>query len=50
MKMKFHFTRVLDSDISVEADSITECTKKALELRELECRPTKINAEVIECE
>jgi hypothetical protein len=48
MKMVFHFTRILDSDIAVEGTSIADCTQKAIELRSVQCMPTKIAGEVSE--
>jgi hypothetical protein len=48
MKMTFHFVRIPDSDITVEGTSIADCTQKAIELRSVQCMPTKINGEVSE--
>ena len=48
MKMIFHFSRVVDSDITVEAATFGECVQKAIEERVRVCTPTKINGEVVE--
>ena len=48
MKMVFHFTRVADSDIVVEAATIAECAQKAFDERMKQVTPTKIQGEVAE--
>ena len=48
MKMTFHFVRIPDSDVTVEGTSIADCTQKAVELRSVQCMPTKIAGEVSE--
>jgi len=47
MKMVFHFVRVVDSDITVEGETIVECTQKALDLRMAEVTPRRIQGEVV---
>ena len=47
-KMIFHFTRVLDTDIPVEAETVDECVKLALAEREKQCKPMKISGDIIE--
>jgi len=48
MKMIFHFSRVIDSDITVEADDFGACVQTAIAERMKACTPTKINGEVVE--
>jgi hypothetical protein len=48
MKMIFHFSRVIDSDITVEAENFGDCVQKAIEERMKACTPTKINGEIVE--
>ena len=48
MRMIFHFSRVIDADISVEAETFGECVNMAIQERIKACTPTKINGEVIE--
>ena len=48
MKMVFHFSRVVDSDITVEAETFGECVQTAIQERIKACTPTKINGEVVE--
>lgn len=46
MKMVFHFSRVIDSDIHVEGADFGDCVRKAIEQRMAMCTPTKIQGEV----
>ena len=48
MKMIFHFSRVIDADIPVEAETVGECVQMATQERIKACTPTKINGEVVE--
>jgi len=48
MKMIFHFIRVVDADITVEAETFGECVERAIQERIKACTPTKINGEVVE--
>jgi len=48
MKMTFHFSRVADSDITVEGETIAECTQKAFDECMKQVTPTKIQGEVSE--
>jgi hypothetical protein len=47
IKMIYHFLKVEKSDIEVEGDSPAECLHKALELRDLQCKTTKIDGEIL---
>ena len=46
IKMVFHFSRVIDSDIHVEGADFGECVQKAINERMKACTPTKIQGEV----
>lgn len=46
--MTFHFSRVADSDITVEGATISECSQKAFDQRMTEVTPRKIQGDVIE--
>jgi hypothetical protein len=48
MKMTFHFSRVADSDITVEGSTVSECTQKAYDQRMIEVTPRKISGDVVE--
>jgi hypothetical protein len=48
MKMTFHFTRVPDADVTTEGENPGDCLQKAIELRNIQCMPTKIAGEVTE--
>ena len=48
IKMVFHFSRVVDADIQVEAETFGECVERAIQERIKACTPTKINGEVVE--
>jgi hypothetical protein len=48
MKMVFHFSRVVDSDITVEGSNVAECAQRAFDERMKQITPTKIQGEVIE--
>ena len=47
MKMVFHFVRAVDSDITVDGETIADCTQKALDLRMAEVTPRRIQGEVV---
>jgi len=48
MKLTFHFIRIPDSDITTEGETPGDCLQKAIELRSIQCMPTKISGEVVE--
>jgi len=48
MKMIFHFTRIVDSDISVEGETEGQCLDCALQERMKQCKPIGIKGEIVE--
>jgi hypothetical protein len=48
MKMIYHFPRVLDSDIAVEAETEGQCLDKAIAERMKMCKPVAVKGEVVE--
>jgi len=48
LKMVFHFPRVLDADIPVEAETEGACLDKALAERMKQCKPIAVKGEVVE--
>ena len=48
MKMIYHFSRVLDSDIAVEAETEGACLDKAPQERVKMCKPVAVKGEVVE--
>jgi hypothetical protein len=48
LKMKFHFIRTQDADITVGGNTIAECTQRAFDERMKQVTPVKIQGEVIE--
>jgi hypothetical protein len=48
MKMIYHFPRVLDSDIAVEAETEVQCLDKAIAERMKMCKPVAVKGEVVE--
>lgn len=48
MKMIFHFSRAVDSDITVEGSDIADCAQKAFNERMKQVTPNKIQGEVVE--
>lgn len=48
MKMIFHFPRIADTDIPVEAETEGQCLDKALSERMKQCKPVAVKGEIIE--
>jgi hypothetical protein len=48
MKMIFHFVRVEQTDIPVEAESEGQCLDKAIAERMKMCKPVSVKGEIIE--
>jgi len=48
MKMTFHFIRIPDADVTTEGANQGDCLQKAIEIRSVQCMPTKISGEVSE--
>lgn len=47
MKMIYHFPKVEKGDIEVEGDSPAACLHTALEIRAVQCAPTKIDGDIL---
>lgn len=48
LKMIYHFSRVLEKDITVEGSTEGECLDRALYERMQQCKPTAVKGEVVE--